>query len=1074
MSHPSCIGLVLVPFLGLAFAVGSAPAQDGSTCVAEPVCGSAADDDYRYLDNVEGTNIDLVFAPVRPMVLVGDDLYAVNAHDSTVVHYDLALNAEWFSTPWGPVSIAYWAAQDQLLVVCRGTYALARLDRATGELVDLLSLPAEPADVVIDDPTSRAFISCAAAEVVVEVDLVMNTIAAERPANWKHPFFLSHDATTNSVFVTPLFSGNNTTVDKGQNAFDPGPRGVLDLSDPSVIDSTVAGADLPDEDVFRIGLSSGTVNAVARGLGTILFAHGVNPISRELWVLNTDANNVESNAGGEPGIRGAFAENRVSILPPGGPPRFVDVGDDAVFTDGPIGQPYALAFDDADGDAWICGMLTDNVAELDSTGALVRQWNVGSIPRGLLKRPGKNQLVVYCWGSNEIEVYRLAPAEPEIYATLELGFDPTTEKRKLGRAIFYDGRRSGNGLSCATCHVDGRMDFLGWDLSNLPHDDKGVLTTQTLRNIEATLPYHWRGERRDLDAFNGAFDGLLGGTELDDDEGGELEQFKAYVFGLFDDANPNEDEERVLRWAGSGPDPICGQTLYFDKCSVGPRSCAGCHAPPLGTTHDVFRDEAAADPPERVHFKIAPFSTGAWRKQQPVDFITLQDPGPNPDDRRAMLGFGFSASGMADNLIDFFTQDNVAFDPAERENVDAFLIRFDTGLAPAVHRATLLGPSDPATAETRIATYLLPQVAARNCDLAVFGTVLIEGELAPRALRWYFDRSVGSSGAFVAEDSTVLPRDLAFFRDQADAGRRNTFVGLPVGMGRRWGVDSDRDELLNVDESVWSTDPHVADHDGDGYPDGHEVQNEGDPVDAMTGSMDSKSPLLTGPTLLWTTASVAKLRAETDEPCRLSVTYYDTDVGVPNPVFAVIDSDVFETNHTILLRDLKPGRIYAVSITARDHGNHAATSSLAGGVTTRAHFNPDGSVVSDVTAVVVDTQPTSMRIVVTAALGLKGGGLATNHAVELDVYRVTTAIVGGEHVKTYDPVAFGLLGSTSASPPGVSSLVLDVPGLTAGQLVSIGVATVVEAPEGPAPIRTTWSMPSSNPDALILEVPFSP
>ena len=49
-------------------------------------------------------------------------------------------------------------------------------------------------------------------------------------------------------------------------------------------------------------------------------------------------------------------------------------------------------------------------------------------------------------------------------------------------------------------------------LDNLrPFDpQKGPMTTQTLQDIIGKEPHHWRGDRDGIEAFNGAFESLLG------------------------------------------------------------------------------------------------------------------------------------------------------------------------------------------------------------------------------------------------------------------------------------------------------------------------------------------------------------------------------------------------------------------------------------------------------------------------------------------------------------------------------------------------------------------------------------
>jgi hypothetical protein len=169
----------------------------------------------------------------------------------------------------------------------------------------------------------------------------------------------------------------------------------------------------------------------------------------------------------------------------------------------------------------------------------VKDWNVGSIPRGLETiQKGPNQyLAVFCWGSSTVEIY-LPAVGNGLVATLSLGRDPTRADVKAGRTLYYSASHSQhNNLSCNTCHIDGFADLLAWDLSDrrkdaagahtIPVDDKGPLVTQTLRTLVGQLPYHWRGERADLIDFNGAFEGLLGGTKLNEAAGGDFAKFQA-------------------------------------------------------------------------------------------------------------------------------------------------------------------------------------------------------------------------------------------------------------------------------------------------------------------------------------------------------------------------------------------------------------------------------------------------------------------------------------------------------------------------------------------------------------------
>src|SRR5205823_6355571 len=101
-----------------------------------------------------------------------------------------------------------------------------------------------------------------------------------------------------------------------------------------------------------------------------------------------------------------------------------------------------------------------------------------------------------------------------------IGFDPTPDVIVDGRKFFYGGFTSSHGeQACASCHVFADTDELAWDLGDpfgayMPppagnpngllgtHPMKGPLVTQSLRGLAGTTPFHWRGDRANLAAFN--------------------------------------------------------------------------------------------------------------------------------------------------------------------------------------------------------------------------------------------------------------------------------------------------------------------------------------------------------------------------------------------------------------------------------------------------------------------------------------------------------------------------------------------------------------------------------------------
>lgn len=677
---------------------------------------------YRKLDTIIGPFVNLNVVPFSPIAVhpSGNFVAIVNTHGNLVRIFDSSNPnpAAWtmlssVRTAWGPVSCAFYTppgCSPEVLVTCSNSDALLWMNFG-GRVQGLLGLPGEPSDLLIDRTRNTAWVTCMGADVVVEVDLLTKLIRAEYPIPSKHPAFLSFEAgATGSVIVAPMLSGNNTTVDRGPIIFNAGPQGIIDLS--------TATQGLPDEDLFRLDPVLMTIEPVVVGAGTVLYDHGENPVSGEWWMLGTDAKNFAFQS--EPAANSIFSENRLTIvgalpapgLPPVAPNRIVNLDDSNVALPGvqinpaqTVGSPYALEFDSA-GKGFITGMLTDNVTEYDATGTFVKEWNVGSIPRGLkMIAKGPNEyLMVYCWGTNTVEIY-LPAVGVGLVATLHAGPDPTHAQIKAGRALYYSAAQSrDNNMSCNTCHVDGFSDLIAWDLSDrridvmgnhtVSVDDKGPLVTQTLRSIKGQNPYHWRGERGDLIDFNGAFPGLLGGAPLDTTPGGDFDRFEAFVMSLQERANPYESVRRVIRddlvpdSFPKGTSAVNGQDLFFDEVSVLSFTCQDCHTLPNGTSNASFRDEFSAPEVGRSHFTIAPLLS-FWRKTQPIKVGV--EYGAGITDTLPVLGVGLSATGLADDLQDFTLQADFTFNLQQRHDVAAFLLQLDTGIPPLMHKGVRVG-----------------------------------------------------------------------------------------------------------------------------------------------------------------------------------------------------------------------------------------------------------------------------------------------------------------------------------------------------------------------------------------------
>jgi hypothetical protein len=914
---------------------------------------------YEVLDQVGGSWVNLATFPVRPMVFdPARRLWAVNHHDSKVERFVSTSSTpdKVYGVPWSPVAIAWWNGNGvlpaELLVVCRGTWAVIGLDPNTGAMKRVLQLRpgstlpggidtrigrmAEPADILVDDVNERAFVSCTGADSVVQIDLVANQIVrvfneeadpkdAGNPSDtaWfrmKSPFRLSFDFGGINVLCAPLHSGNNSLAVGGL------PASTL-VDDFAGLTSPDQG--LPDEDLFRIhpyvdASDPGFVEVVLRETGSILFAHGIHPTTHDFWQLNTEADNKDLDKQTEPSVKGTFVDNRISIVENSGPawdpnPEVDDILSldkdglsGSITIDNTVGQPFALAFGPG-GYAFVVGLLTDNVLVLDEDGDFVMEWDLQlagdtgrKIPRGVVIHPTNGNVLVYCWGVNEVRMYKVSTSAHTAtwVRTYDLGYDPTPADVAAGRDVFFDATHSlERNLSCASCHVDGGNDFLVWNLSNGPLEEKGPMFTQTLVGLERLAPFHWRGERQ-LSDFKPAFIGLLG-AEPDDgdpvaDPGEEpsataFARFEDFIFSLVNPANPNQNRERVIDTSIQHPDttfgtedglphdssldgdPITGQARFQDpnQVNVARHSCVDCHGFPTGTNNDINVEGEGATRPRRASMKPTPFHEG-WRKRQSLVEVRKGPTVIHP----AYLGSGFAHIGNQADLFRFVSlvTDPTGIDVDQQANdITDFIHQWDQGLGLAVHFAYLLdSTSSPATIATELTGYLHGEMQKGNCDIAVIGTTYASSTLKLR--RWTWDRT---AAAYVCEEPALGTRQLSAFVSGVANGEANIFLGLPRGMAERFAVDYDMDGVRNLDPSETGVYDPAVPGTGNGQPPGY----------AAGGA----------PEIVWASTKVARLVFTTNEPTTATITYDE-----PKTPEHVIESPLLSRHHSVLLTGLRP------------------------------------------------------------------------------------------------------------------------------------------------------------------------
>ena len=309
---------------------------------------------------------------------------------------------------------------------------------------------------------------------------------------------------------------------------------------------------LPDLDVFEIDAATLNQTSSFAHVGTINFNMAVNPNNGNVYVSNTDAQNLTRFEGpgafGGSTVQGNLHQARITVLegsnvspvhlnshinygirpaPPGTQDHSLATPLDMVISsDG--STLYVAAFGSSKVGAIPTSTLDNGT--FDPTVESANYLTVsGGGPGGLALDEVNGNLYVLTRFDNSISVVDLGTGTELNHFPLH---NPEPDTILAGRAMLYDAfNTSSNGeASCSSCHVFADFDSLAWDLGNpdevvtlnpIPinfedvlqffpidtsglngsgdprdfHPMKGPMTTQTLRGLSTSGAMHWRGDR---------------------------------------------------------------------------------------------------------------------------------------------------------------------------------------------------------------------------------------------------------------------------------------------------------------------------------------------------------------------------------------------------------------------------------------------------------------------------------------------------------------------------------------------------------------------------------------------------
>ena len=502
----------------------------------------------------------------------------------------------------------------------------------------------------------------------------------------------------------------------------------------------------------------------------------------------------------------------------------------------------------------------------------------------------------------------------------QLMYNPEPADVIAGRPMLYDAFfTSSNGeASCASCHIFGDFDSLAWDLGNpddhqipnpLPiklediavlngedvdfdnfHPMKGPMTTQTLRGMANHGAMHWRGDRADsIDPFNEdiafrnfrvAFPGLVGRDSQIPES--DMQAFSDFALQIFLPPNPIRALDNSLTADQQAGRNFMTGSRRSDGLFTGGGTgftCEGCHT--FNPSQGFFggNGEASFENEPQVmkvaHLRNLYQKVGMFGMPD-VSFINA---GNNGDQGPQVRGFGFLHDGAVDTLFRFFnatvfndggTLNPVGFDGgnAQRRQVEAFMLAFDSNLAPIVGQQITIHSMNFPQVSPRIdlllarsaASYPVPgDAGATECDIVVKGVVADEqrGWTQVAANTFRSDRP----GEPLLTESQLRNLATVF-------GQELTYTCVPPGSGTRAGIDRDEDGYFDRDELDRGSDPA----DPDSNPNN------------LTATPTSTSTSTETPTATDTATATATATATNTNTGTLPPTDTPTDTPTPTPV----------------------------------------------------------------------------------------------------------------------------------------------------------------------------------------------
>lgn len=426
-----------------------------------------------------------------------------------------------------PVGLALSADGERILVACENANTLVVLDSASGEVVAEIAVGARPHGVVLSADQERVFVSNRMDNSVSVIDA--NTFQVVKTAPVGHqPHAIVADAQGNHVFV--LDTGENTVTvldaetlaSKHQVVAGEGPWSGVGKPDGSLIYLTnvrpqFAPFRTPTHSEITVldGLSgiatrrlkvpdANMLQGIAYSKAHDVFLFGLMRTKHLVPATRLQQGWVITNGIGVINNRDEVVQvllddpNRsvpdifdVVVSPCGRQAAIVSGGADEVLL---IDIAHLLElvdeYDPVERAAWLANLM--GLADRFVTHRI----RVGSNPRAGVYAPDGKTLYVANALDDTISVIDLQTNT--VRRTISLGGPSGVTPMRAGARLFHNaGRTYGRQFSCRSCHPDGHLNGLTFDIEP---DGAGALPVdnRTLQGILDTLPFKWEGTNPSL------------------------------------------------------------------------------------------------------------------------------------------------------------------------------------------------------------------------------------------------------------------------------------------------------------------------------------------------------------------------------------------------------------------------------------------------------------------------------------------------------------------------------------------------------------------------------------------------